>query len=99
MENPIILFLLGLAFLFIGIVNLGGDISTIKWLNRRNVAPEDELPFGRLMGAGTILCGIGMMVLALFSTFLFSLYLFAVCAAVGIGLMAYACFKYNHGFF
>jgi len=82
-----------------GVINLGGAISTIKWRNRRNVAPEDEVPFGKLMGAGAILCGIGVMVLALFSAFAFSLCIFAVCAAAGVGLMIYACIRYNHGFF
>lgn len=97
MENSFILFFLGAVLLFIGFTNIGGEISTVKWLQRRNVAPENEKPFGRLMGAGTVLCGVSVLVLSLFYRFDVTVYLVAAGLAIGVGLMLCACLKYNRG--
>lgn len=104
--GPIIL---GVFIIVIGINNMRGNINSIHSYHRRRVSEEDRLPFGRLMGLGTIFCGVGVILLGLMTlleqqtgTPLFAALgsaLAIVGLAVGLGLSFYAMIKYNKGIF
>ena len=66
MAGMIITIILGFVCIVIGILNTQGNISTLHARHRRRVAEEDILPFGRLVGAGTIIIGGALMVGGLF---------------------------------
>lgn len=96
------LIVLGVIFIFLGIMNYKGNISSIHWYNRRNVSKKDVKNYGKLMGIGTIILGIGMIVTAIFQLF-FDLdesnYILIFSLISGIITMIYAQFKYNKGIF
>lgn len=67
MSGFIITILLGIMCIVLGIINFKGNISTLHSYHRNRVAPEDVLPFGRLVGIGTIIIGISVAAMGLLS--------------------------------
>lgn len=101
MEN-IILLVIGLLISALGIVNISGNISTIHSYNRRKVREEDIPKYGRVMGSGTLIIGISLIL----SFALISLdvdisidYIVIPAVIVGVAIMLYGQFKYNKGIF
>lgn len=96
------LIVLGVIFIFLGIMNYKGNISSIHWYNRRNVSKKDVKNYGKLIGIGTIIFGVGMIVTAIFQLF-FDLdesnYILIFSLISGVITMIYAQFKYNKGIF
>lgn len=98
MEN-IILLLLGLALSALGILNIKGNINTVKSWNRRKVRDEDIPKYGRAVGTGTLLMGISV-ILAFVISFWNEDYMSYVAIPgiiLGLGFILYGQFKYNHG--
>lgn len=109
MTEFIISFLIGVVCIILGIGNMRGNISTLHEYHRSRVRAEDVLPFGRLVGIGTITVGGGIMLFSLLGalalgvhndllTLIGTVMLF-VCIAVGLGITVYAMKKYNGGIF
>lgn len=93
---------LGIIFIVLGSFNMKGNIATVHWYNRRKVSKEDQLPYCRLVGLGTIVIGAAMLL----STPLQALSLELVGSAVilfgvviGLVLILIAQLKYNRGLF
>ncbi|MBR3358828.1 MAG: hypothetical protein IKG46_13500 [Solobacterium sp.] len=109
MDSLIIPAVLGIVIIFLGITNMKGNISTLHRYHRYRVSEEDRLPFGRLVGAGTIIVGVSLLLrtgfqfaedymnLPVMNT-IGNVVLGAGLAA-GFGVMFYAMFKYNKGIF
>lgn len=107
MESIIVPFILGIMISIIGIVNMTGNISTLHWYHRSRVKEEDRLPFGRLIGLGTILMGCSVSVNACFeyaalktgNEALNTYGTLILTCGLGIGaiLIIYALFRYNKG--
>ena len=108
MEN-IVTAILGIVCLVIGTLNRKGNISTLHSYHRNRVSEEDRIPFGKLVGLGTIIIGIALIVFSLLSYLATSaqdsFYLtigYAVMGSgfvIGMGISFYAMFKYNKGIF
>ncbi len=108
-ENFSLIFF-GLVFVILGAFNLKGNIASIHWYNRRKVSKENQLPYCRLVGLGTVICGVGMLLAASSQIILSRLIGDAPAIllggavtiagiAVGIVLILIAQFKYNKGLF
>ena len=108
MEN-LVTVIVGIVLIALGISNRKGNISTLHSYHRHRVSEEDRLPFGKVMGLGTIICGVGVILMGIF-TFLAtwlqqSIYmtigsiLLAIGLVVGLGISFYGLFKYNKGIF
>lgn len=101
--------ILGVIISIIGIINMTGNISTLHWYHRKRVSKEDCKPMGKLVGLGTLIIGIAMIIFGIL--FLFfektSLLVFIwvgssiLISALVIGLVLniYAIIKYNKGLF
>lgn len=99
----------GAVLMITGISNLKGNISSIHSYHTHRVKQEDKKAFGELMGVGTIICSLGIMIFGLLSmlsdsTGNYSLmsigsWCMVLCFIVGIGFMTYATIKYNKGLF
>ncbi len=109
MPGFIVTALVGVLCIAIGIVNMTGNISSVHEYHRHRVSEEDRLPFGRKVGLGTVIIGIGII---LFSGFyLLTLYtkqdlytiigtaIMIVSIIIGMALSFYAMKKYNQGIF
>ena len=104
----------GLAFIgilisILGIVNMTGNISSLHWYHRQRVTEENRKPFGRLVGSGTLIIGISMLIAAVIIAIGelaaipvlvgVSAGVVVVGAVAGIAVSFYAMIKYNKGIF
>ena len=109
MKELIAMIIMGVVCIVLGIINTTGNISTIKYHQRHRVAPENRLAFGRLVGSGTILIGVGFLVGG--ALFLLSQLqenpaletaggiVSIIGAVVGLVIVVFATIKYNKGLF
>lgn len=100
---------LGLILCILGCMNMKGNISSLHWYHRQRVTEEDKKPFGKLVGLGTLMIGVAIILFGI----LFLIYetmmiewLIIVGAVIlgtgivaGLGLSFYAMIKYNKGIF
>ena len=100
MGNLMLLFI-GLLISVMGIVNTKGNISTIHSYNRRKVKEEDIPKYGKAVGTGTLIMGIGLLI-AFVVSFLSEeaiTYIILPLFVVGLAFILYGHFKYNKGLF
>ena len=99
----------GIICIVIGALNMRGNISSIHSYHRHRVSEEDRLPFGRLVGLGTVIIGASVIVFGGLSmvTLLTSSQVYTwigtavlvVGIVLGLGVSFYAMKKYNKGIF
>ena len=53
---------LGILVSVLGIINMTGNISSLHSYHRHRVTEENKKPFGRLVGLGTLIIGITMII-------------------------------------
>ena len=61
MAELIITTVVGIACIVIGISNMRGNISSLHSYHTARVSEEDKIPFGKKVGLGTIIIGVGLM--------------------------------------
>ena len=92
----------GIIFTLLGIFNMKGNIASIHWNNRRKVKKEDQLPYCRCMGLGTLLIGVALIAAGFVQALAndeAAAWVIAGGVLTGLSLMLYAQFKYNKGIF
>ena len=109
MAGNIVTFLAGVIFIVLGISNMKGNISSLHSYHRNRVSEEDRVPFGKQVGLGIIIIGIGIIVFSVLSAVtlytendIFSLLgtvLLIVGIIVGLIISFKAMIKYNKGIF
>ena len=109
MAGNIVAFLVGVVCIVLGISNLRGNISTLHSYHRHRVSEEDKIPFGKQVGLGTMIIGIGIIIFSVLSAV--TLYtennIFTIIGAVvlivgiivGLIMSFKAMIKYNKGIF
>lgn len=93
---------LGAIIVALGIFNLRGNIGSIHWYNRRKVTKENQLPYCRCVGLGTLIVGLSMILSGIVQAFAgmeAGGIIIIVGFMVGLSLIVYAQFKYNKGIF
>lgn len=109
MESFIVTFLVGIVCIILGVSNMRGNISSLHSYHRHRVSEEDRVPFGKKVGLGTIMVGIGII---LFSTLasvsfytendtfiLIGTVIMLVAMAIGLVIVFCAMIQYNKGIF
>ena len=102
LRDCILLLGLGALLIALGIFNMKGNIASIHWYQRRRVSKEDQKPYCRLMGLGTLICGGAIFasgILQMFAHIEVSAFFMGLGVLIGFSLMIYAQFKYNKGIF
>ena len=101
--------LVGCLCIAFGVINTSGNLSTLHSYHYHRVSRTDRVPFGRLIGLGTIVCGVSviafgicMMVFEKIQSNIAvwigtALLIFGLI--VGMGISFYAMKKYNKGIF
>lgn len=100
MEN-IIMLILGVFISVVGIVNINGNVSTIHSYNRRRVKEEDVPKYGKVVGTGTLIIGISIVlgfVVSFWNKEIMG-YIILPSVIVGLGFILYGQFRYNKGIF
>ena len=109
MVENIVTFLIGVIGIVLGISNMRGNISTLHSYHRHRVSEEDRIPFGKQVGLGTMVIGVGIIIFSVLSTVtlytennIFTLIGTAVLIVgiiVGLIISFKAMNKYNKGIF
>ena len=109
MVEYIVTFLVGIVCIFLGISNMRGNISSLHSYHRHRVSEEDMIPFGKQVGLGTMIIGIGIIIFSVMSAVtlytennIFTLIGTAVLIVgiiVGLIVSFKAMIKYNKGIF
>ena len=100
---------LGILVSILGIINMTGKISSLHWYHRQRVTEENRKPFGKLVGLGTLIIGLSMIVFGILFLIFEQTQLQAfvvigvieliVSIIVGMIVSFYAMKKYNGGIF
>lgn len=99
----------GVLISVLGIINMTGNISSLHWYHRQRVSEADRKPFGRIVGLGTLIMGIAIVVFGILM-FIYEKTQTGICTVIGaselivgivLGLVlsVYAMIKYNKGIF
>ncbi len=109
MVANIVTFLVGVVCIALGISNMRGNISSLHSYHKHRVSKEDIIPFGKQVGLGTIIVGIGVVVFSVLSSItlhtdknvfvLIGTVLLIVSIIVGLVISFAAMIKYNKGIF
>ena len=109
MVGNIVAFFVGVICIIIGISNTKGNISSLHSYHRNRVSEEDRVPFGKQVGKGTIIVGIGIIVFSVLSAvtlytennifILIGTVLLISSIIIGLAICFRAMIKYNKGIF
>ena len=93
---------LGAILSVLGIFNMRGNIASIHWYNRRKVKKEDQKAYCLVVGLGTFIIGLCLLVAGVLQALVSiesSAFVMVGGFLVGLSLILYAQFKYNKGLF
>ena len=109
MVGNIVTLLVGIVCIVLGISNMRGNISSLHSYHRYRVSEEDRIPFGKQVGLGTIIVGIGIIVFSILSSITLytenNIFILAGTAFLIVGIILglvisfRAMIKYNKGIF
>ena len=109
MAGNIVTFLVGVVCIVLGISNVRGNISTLHSYHRHRVSEEDRIPFGKQVGLGTMVIGVGIIIFSVLSTVTLytenNIFILIGTAVLIVGIVAgliisfKAMIKYNKGIF
>ena len=112
MVGNIVTFLVGVVgvvCIVLGISNMRGNISSLHSYHRHRVSEEDRIPFGKQVGLGTIIIGVGIMVFSVLSSvtlytendifILIGTAILIIGIILGLVISFRAMIKYNKGVF
>jgi len=67
MVGYVIAFVIGVICIVLGISNMKGNISSLHSYHRHRVSEENRIPFGKQIGLGTVIIGIGIIAFSILS--------------------------------
>ena len=101
--------IVGIFISILGFFNMKGKISSLRRYYRRRIPEENRLPFLRLIGLRTIICGVSLVVFGCLSYAamktqiehftIIGTMIFVIGLVVELALSLYAIIKYNKGIF
>ena len=109
MAGNIVTFLVGVECIVLGASNMRGNISSLHSYHRHRVSEEDRIPFGKQVGLGTVIIGIGIIIFSFLSAvtlytennifILVGTAILIIGIILGLVLCFRAMMKYNKGIF
>ena len=63
----IVAIFVGIICVVLGISNAKGNISSLHSYHRNRVTEENRIPFGKMVGMGTIIIGISVIIMGILS--------------------------------
>ena len=109
MMEFILAIIMGLVCIVMGVINTQGNLYFLHSYHKNRVAEEDKLPFGKRVGAGMIICGLGMVFFGGLSMVAYytkediynsiAMIVLIIFLLVGVVISLLAIHKYNKGIF
>ena len=100
--ESIVTVIIGIICIYLGLKHRKGDVSMLHSYHKKRVAEEDKVPFGKMVGLGVIIVGVGLILSGVLHYFAYTLLAnIALIAAliIGLGISFGAMIKYNKGIF
>lgn len=99
-ENFVILFI-GVIVIVLGVVIAFGHIEIIHSYNRARITEETRKPYGKVVGIGSVVLGVGVASDGFISLFVeeFPPVTVIIGSIVGVAIILCGQFKYNKGVF
>ena len=101
--------IVGVICIAIGISQRMGNLSMLHSYHKNRVSEEDMVPFGKMVGLGTIILGVALLIRGILTylaiTLQASVYsrvgtiVLIIGMVAGLGISFYAMKKYNKGVF
>lgn len=99
MEN-VLLIVVSIIFIVCAAVIMGGKIELMHSYHIKNITEETRKPYGRVVGAGLLVIGAGILLDGVLSFFIDNAKpVTVVSLIIGLGIIFYGQFKYNKGIF
>ena len=99
MEN-ILLIVIGIVFIVCAVVVMGGKIELMHSYHIKNITEETRKPYGRTVGTGLLVIGVGILIDGVLSFFIDNAKpVTVVSLIIGLIIIFYGQFKYNKGIF
>ena len=102
-------FVIGIVCIILGISNRKGNIKSLHSYHRKRVLEKDKIPFGRMVGLGTIIIGSSIIAFDILTiiTSIFKMEIFTLIGNIlliigfitGFTISLLAMIKYNKGIF
>jgi hypothetical protein len=67
MLEYVVSLMVGILCIFLGSLNMKGNISLLHSYHRKRVLEKDRIPFGRKVGIGTIIIGVSIILSSILS--------------------------------
>ncbi len=109
MVGSIVTCLVGVVCIVLGVSNMRGNISSLHSYHRHRVSEEDRIPFGKQVGLGTIIVGVGIIIFSVLSAvtlyaennvfILVGTAFLIISIILGLVVSFRAMIKYNKGIF
>ena len=109
MMEFIVPFIVGVVLIALGISNMRGNISSLHSYHRHRVSEEDRIPFGKQVGLGTVIIGVGIIIFSILSAITLytenNIFVLIGTAVLIVGIIGglvlsfKAMIKYNKGIF
>lgn len=109
MVASVVTLLVGVICIVLGVSNMRGNISSLHSYHRHRVSEQDRIPFGKQVGLGTVIVGVGIVVFGVLSAItlytendmFISIGTAAMIVGIIVGLVLSfgAMIKYNKGIF
>lgn len=109
MLSFIVTLIVGIICVVLGASNMRGNISSLHSYHRHRVSEEDRIPFGKQVGLGTVIIGVGIIIFSILSAItlytennifvLIGTAVLIVGIIIGLVLSFKAMIKYNKGIF
>ncbi len=100
---------LGILISVMGIINMTGNINSLHSYHRHRVKEEDRVPFGRMVGGGTLTVGVGAIafsvLMMIYDATAMELLVWIgvafllLCVILGLVISFWGMIKYNKGIF
>lgn len=93
---------LGTILTILGVFNMKGNIASIHWYNRRKVTKENQKAYSLVMGLGTLIIGVCLIIAGIAQAFISiesGAVIMVIGILIGLALMLYGQIKYNKGLF
>ena len=105
MVEAIIGIIIGIGCIVIGILNMKGNIKMLHSYHTHNIKEEEKIHFGRLVGIGTIIIGVSLIIYGFLNTMyeiikndqivIMSNIILVIGLIIGICICLFAIKKYN----
>ncbi len=103
MQELVFQIIIGIILIVIGVSHMKGNVKLLHSYHIKRIKKEDILPFGKKIGAGTIIIGVTIIIAGVVTYIMqtdeIAKWIVTVGFSSGLTIILYNIIKYNKGLF